>query len=326
MDTPLVSVIIVCHNDWPHLELAIESALCQSHQPVEVIVVDNGSTDATSIEVQSRYIDRLKYIRQANLGAAGGRNTGFAHATGEFIQLLDGDDFLAPNKLAIQVDAIRQRPEIDIVYGDFRTFRSTPDVPAPSLYDCDTEQWSDMKQLLMGRCPGPPILFLFRRGVIDRIGKQAEDLYYEDYEWWVRAAFAGCRFAKSPGAWAFYRRRNGQKSEHITRAALAELDVLRRARTYVQEEPYRSQLAEKLAKIEYAFGHYYLWRGERGRARQFFAQARSSAPSSVRLPQSKAVDWLTRLPMGGQAYALLRRLKRLPPPFAARFGTTPSAV
>lgn len=321
MDNPLVSVIIVCHNDWPHLELAVESALCQSHAAIEVILVDNGSTDATQDEIRRRYAQRVRYIRQPNLGAAGGRNTGFAHATGQFVQLLDGDDLLAPNKIAVQVAYLQNHPGVDIVYGDFRTFRSTPDVPAASLYDCDTADWPDMKELLMGRCPGPPILFLFRRTVVDRIGKQAEDLYYEDYEWWVRAAFAGCRFAKTPGAWAFYRRRSGQKSEHISRAALAELDVLRRARTYVAEEPYRSQLAEKLAKLEYAFGHYYLWRGDRVRARTFLSEARASAPPNMRLSQSKAVDWLTRLPLGSRAYAVLRRLKRLPPPFAARFGT-----
>lgn len=317
MDDPLVSIIIVCHNDWPHLELAIESALCQSHQAVEVIVVDNGSTDATEREVTSRYSGRVQYVRQANLGAAGGRNTGFTHAKGEFIQLLDGDDFLAPNKVAIQVAHLRRNPEIDIVYGDFRTFRSTPDVPAKSLYDCDSAEWPDMKLLLMGRCPGPPIMFLFRRSVIDRTGKQAEDLYYEDYEWWVRAAFAGCRFARTPGAWAFYRRRNGQKSEKMTHAALAELEVLRRARTYVAEEPYRTRLAEKLAKLEYAFGHYYLWTGDRTKARRFLAAAARSAPESQAIAKSGIVDSLARLPLGGWMYAVLRRLKRLPPPFSA---------
>jgi GT2 family glycosyltransferase len=158
---------------------------------------------------------------------------------------------------------------------------------------------------------------LFRRSVIDRAGPQAEDLYYEDYEWWVRAAFAGCRFARTPGAWAFYRRRKGQKSEKMTHAALAELEVLRRARTYVREEPYRSRLAEKLARLEYAFSHYYLWNGDRGSARDFLCQAKRSAPPAVQFAQYRLIDLLCRLPMGGALYAGLRTLKRLPPPFAA---------
>ena len=138
MAKPLVSVVIVCHNDWPHLELAIESALCQSHQPIEVIVVDNDSSDDTEREIRSRFMDRVRYIRQANVGAAGGRNAGFAVAQGKYIQILDGDDVLAPNKIAIHVEHLERQPDIDIVYGDFRTFRSTPDVPADSLFDIDT--------------------------------------------------------------------------------------------------------------------------------------------------------------------------------------------
>ena len=240
MNKPLVSVVIVCHNDWPHLELAIESALCQSHQPVEVIVIDNASTDETETEIRTRYLDRVRYVRQGNRGAAGGRNAGFALAQGKYIQILDGDDVLAPNKIAVQAAYLEQHPEIDIAYGDFRTFRSTPDVPADSLFDIDTDDYPDMRKLLLGRCPGPPIIFFFRRSVIDRVGLQSENMYYEDYEYWIRCAFAGCQFARTPGAWAFYRRRYGQKSEKLIRAALAELDVLRLARRTCTKSPTRS--------------------------------------------------------------------------------------
>jgi glycosyltransferase involved in cell wall biosynthesis len=316
MNQPLVSVVIVCHNDWPHLELAIESALCQSHPAVEVIVVDNASADQTESEIRSRYIDRVRYVRQGPMGAAGGRNAGFALARGKYIQILDGDDMLAPNKIAVQVAYLEANPDIDIAYGDFRTFRSTPDVPADSLVDIDTEDYPDMKKLLMGRCPGPPIIFLFRRTVVDRAGWQSNDIYYEDYEYWIRCAFANCRFARTPGAWVFYRRRYGQKSEHLNRAALAELEVLRRARTYVVEEPYKKQLAEKISRLEYAFAHYYLWTGDLTNARQFLAAALQSAPPHLRFSQSRVVGWLSKLSIGPVVYGLIRRMRRLPPPFA----------
>jgi len=327
MAKPLVSVVIVCHNDWPHLELAIESALCQSHQPIEVIVVDNDSSDDTEREIRSRFMDRVRYIKQANVGAAGGRNAGFAAAQGQYIQLLDGDDVLAPNKIAIHVEHLERHPEIDIAYGEFRTFRSTPDVPADSLFDIDTGDYPDMKQLLLGRCPGPPIIFMFRKSVVDRVGLQAEDVFYEDYEYWIRCAFAGCQFARTPGAWAFYRRRFGQKSEKMIRAALAELDVLRRARTYVHEEPYRKQLAEKVSRLEYAFAHYYLWSGDLANAQKFLRAALESAPPHLRFAQSKVVGWLSRISFGPTLYGVFRRMRRLPPPFSTTFGATkPSAA
>src|SRR6266496_4957976 len=120
----LVSVVIVAHDNWPDLELALESALNQSYPAVEVILVDNGSTDATQTEIAARYQSRLRYMRQSNLHDAAGYNRGVAKALGEFIQLLDGDDFIAPNKIEKQVEALLQNPEADIAYGDVRQFQS----------------------------------------------------------------------------------------------------------------------------------------------------------------------------------------------------------
>src|SRR5258706_6658209 len=96
----LVSVVICTYNNWPDVEMTIESALHQSYQPIEVIVVDNSSTDATHEEVPRRFGHRVRYIRQPNKGwYASQNNLGFAVACGELIQFVDGDDVLAPNKI-----------------------------------------------------------------------------------------------------------------------------------------------------------------------------------------------------------------------------------
>jgi len=87
-----VSVIITAWNNWPDLDMAIASALCQSVPPHEVIVVDNSSTDATEEEVQRRYGSRVRYFRQPNRECAGAHNAGFSLASGEFVQFLAGDD------------------------------------------------------------------------------------------------------------------------------------------------------------------------------------------------------------------------------------------
>src|SRR5579859_2411960 len=109
-----VSVVICAWNNWPDLEMTIESALHQSHQPLEVIVVDNSSTDATHQEVPSRFGQRVRYIRQPNKECAGAYNTGFAVARGEYIQFVDGDDVLAPNKIEKEMEVFRANPELDI--------------------------------------------------------------------------------------------------------------------------------------------------------------------------------------------------------------------
>src|SRR5262245_41810676 len=103
----LVSIIVVGYNNWPDLELAIQSALCQSYRPIEVIVIDNSSTDDTSKEVPRRFSDRICYLRQENRGDAGAYNRGIREAKGEFLQFLDGDDVLTPYKIEKQMEIMR---------------------------------------------------------------------------------------------------------------------------------------------------------------------------------------------------------------------------
>ncbi|MGL5094329.1 MAG: glycosyltransferase [Planctomycetia bacterium] len=315
---PTVSVVVVCYNDWPDVELAVESALNQSHEAVEVIVVDNGSTDATAELLPARFGDRIRYVRQDNRGAAGGRNTGLALCTGDYIQFLDGDDVLAPNKFAKQVDFLEVHPEFDGAYGSFRCFRSTPDVPSVSLFDIDPPRVADgdlRRMLLVDGCP-PPICFLFRRSVYERIGAQDESVRRaEDYEYWLRAAFAGCLFAPTPESLSFYRRRVGQKSQHRVTMARGELTVLQRASRYVVEEPYRGLLQQRRMRLRYLLSHHYLWTGNQRRARGSLALAKRLAPENFPHDARGVTATLSRIPGGASVYQLARRLRRLAPPF-----------
>ena len=129
----LVSIAIVAHNNWPDLELAIESALNQSWKSTEVIVIDNESTDGTEAGILHRFEGRIRYVRQRNTLDGGGYNRGLAESNGDFIQLLDGDDFIAPNKVARQIEVFRARREADIVYGETRQFQGVAGRPACCL-------------------------------------------------------------------------------------------------------------------------------------------------------------------------------------------------
>jgi glycosyltransferase involved in cell wall biosynthesis len=106
-----VSVVIPTYNRAASLPTAVESALRQTHVPLEVLVVDDGSTDDTA-EVCRAFPPPVRYIRQDNGGCAAARNTGIAHARGEFIALLDSDDVWEPTKLEVQLDVHRAHPEI----------------------------------------------------------------------------------------------------------------------------------------------------------------------------------------------------------------------
>ena len=113
--SPLVSVIIPFFNQAHFLRLAIESVLQQTYRHLELVVVDDGSTD-NALEVAASY-PGVKLIRQSNQGVSAARNAGFRASTGEFVVFLDADDLLLPEALRIGVDALRADTEAAFVYG-----------------------------------------------------------------------------------------------------------------------------------------------------------------------------------------------------------------
>ena len=254
----VVSIIIVAYNNWPDLELAIQSALNQSYKRIEVIVVDNSSTDQTAQLVPQLFAGRVRYLRQANTGEGGGRNAGYEIANGEFIQFLDGDDFLAPDKVEKQVAVLTAAPEIDIVYGNVRQFQTNAG-PAVSK-DYDTGDYPDiLATLLSPEGNGAGLVthgMIFRRTALDRVGPWSENepvshgsviTNMADQDYWLRAAWAGCRFRYCPDSWCFQRKRTGQLSAN-SRAVLNGMEqVLTRAHGYITREPYRTAVSLRLS-------------------------------------------------------------------------------
>src|SRR4051812_32277957 len=112
-----VSIIIPTFNRAEWLPATIASALAQDYSDVEVVVVDDGSTDSTSA-LLDRYGDRIVRLRQPNRGTSAARNAGLACATGEMIVFLDSDDVMLPQQLRLQTELLRDHPEVDLVYGN----------------------------------------------------------------------------------------------------------------------------------------------------------------------------------------------------------------
>lgn len=111
---PRVSVIVPTYNRASFISAAIDSALSQGYENLEIVVVDDGSTDHTQ-QVLSAYEGQVRYIYQENQGEAVARNTGIAASSGEFIAFLDSDDIWLPNKLTKQVNFLMNHPEIGMV-------------------------------------------------------------------------------------------------------------------------------------------------------------------------------------------------------------------
>jgi len=122
INKPTVSVIIPTYNNATYLADAIESVMAQTFRDIEIIVIDDGSTDQTD-QVMSTYANRVVFIRQANHGPSAARNRGIAEAQGKYLAFLDSDDLYLPDKISLQVSFLEAHPEIDLVYSDGVRFK-----------------------------------------------------------------------------------------------------------------------------------------------------------------------------------------------------------
>jgi hypothetical protein len=247
----LVSVVICAWNNWPDLEMTIESALNQSYQPIEVIVVDNSSTDQTQQEVPARFGHRLQYVRQPNRRDAGAYNTGFSLAKGEFIQFVDGDDVLSPIKIQKQMDIFLANPAADIVYGDARMFQTLSG--DASWIDPSTREEKDIWDTLISSHVGISALgTLWHRRSLETVGLWDETLYVADLDYMLRSGWAGCKFVHSPGGpMGFARVRPGQMTADTGAIDRGLEAVWNKALGYVTQEPYRGRIATELARIRF---------------------------------------------------------------------------
>jgi glycosyltransferase involved in cell wall biosynthesis len=227
---PLVSVIIPAYNYGRFIGDALDSLQSQTLSDWECFVVDDGSTDNTGDIVceRIRRDGRIYYLRHKNAGLSASRNAGLLPARGEYVQFLDADDLLEPDKLRAQVDFLERDDGSDIVYGPARYFRDGhPNERRFSLFDPD-EPWMpetsgegrELLQPLIRRCLWPVNAPLIRREIFKEVGEFNTSLCrYEDWEFWIRCAVAGCRFdfLDAPNVTALIRVHRASISQNTSR-------------------------------------------------------------------------------------------------------------
>lgn len=228
---PTVSVIMPAYNVERYLSEAIDSVLAQTYADFELVIVDDGSTDssrAIAEHYRAEHPDRIVVVSQENRGLAGARNTALGVASGRVFALLDSDDGWAPTFLERQMRVLEAHEDVAIVSGnainrggaeDGRPARAVPDPrPAPDLL---TILRDDMAVFIMS---------VFRREVVDRVGGFDEEFRTnEDYDFWIRAAFAGFKFLRNPEPLGFYRRHANSLSASDVRMLAGILRVYRKA-------------------------------------------------------------------------------------------------
>jgi len=200
MGTPLVSVVIPCFNAEKYLRDAIVCALAQTYQPVEVIVVDDGSTDG-SLETAQSFGSRIRLISRSHQGAPAARNCGIEAASGEYIQLLDADDLLDPGKLE------HHRPFIERGDGglSFCDGRATCETGRDFLYDASLNPGDDAVCYVLANSL-PTVSPVYRKRALLQVHGFREDLpCAQEFDLHLRMACAGIPFMHMPGK--FYTQR-----------------------------------------------------------------------------------------------------------------------
>lgn len=188
---PKVSVIIPTYNHAKYVGRAIDSVLVQTYKNYEIIVVDDGSTDNTKA-VLKPYMDKIKYIYQENKGLSSARNTGIRASKGEYLQFLDADDELLPQKFEIQVNILETHPEIDVIACEWIRVDENGNI-LPGEGKCAKSTFS-FKDLVLGN-PFIVHILLLRRKCFNLAGLFDESLnVYEDWDMWLRIAAKGYRF------------------------------------------------------------------------------------------------------------------------------------
>lgn len=199
---PLVSVIIPVYNGERYLGEALASVLAQTYQPLDIIVVNDGSTDG-SAEIIAAYRSTMRGVHQPNQGTAAARNHGVRLAQADYLAFLDQDDVWASDKLAVQMDALLTDPSLDMVFGQVQPFFSP---------EWDAAEASGL------HCADAPVngylpsAMLVRRTAFQRVGDFATGWQVGEWaQWFTRAYDLGLTTRMVPQLVAWRRIHAGNK-------------------------------------------------------------------------------------------------------------------
>lgn len=180
----LVSTIIPVYNRSAMLHEAVASVLAQTWRPIEIIIVDDGSTDDTVKTAQALMLQHpeiIQVLRQQNAGPGTARQAGFKLARGEFIQFLDSDDLLLPNKFEWQVNGLRADVEAGISYGKTYTEESGVRLSGPAQHT--GEKHKKLFPALLQEPLWPTLTPLYRHALLKKIGPWPVRKNLEDWEY-----------------------------------------------------------------------------------------------------------------------------------------------
>ena len=229
---PIVSIVIPCYNDGAYLQQAIDSCLAQTYEALEILVVNDGSTDRATKAVLGRLSEpNIKVLHTNHLGPAQARNAAIAQSSGRYILPLDADDWIDPEYVAQAVSVLDQQPEVGIVYCHAELFgeKSGP----WSLPDFSLEHF------LTDNCIF--IASMFRKEDWQLVGGFSQEFKHglEDYDFWLSLIERGRAVHQFSQVWFHYRikpvSRSTQMNHHVTHMVDTYALLYQRHRAFYQQ-------------------------------------------------------------------------------------------
>lgn len=284
--TPLVSVIIPTYNHARFVVQAVESALAQRYTPVEIIVVDDGSTDET-VQVLEPLAGRIQLVQQTNAGVAAARNHGFALAQGTYLTFLDADDLFLPEKLARDVALLEDDPAAGVAYCSW--FYVAEDGEQVLGEWRPQKNGHLLEDLLLRRFHCVPGAATIRRVALEQVGLfDVNCPAAADTDLWVRLAYGGYTFTAVDEPLFLYRTVPGSMSQQIARQ---EHDEFVRLDNFFATSDLRPEVhalqAQAYAILYYEYAAKYFNLGEIEKGQEYLRQAILRCP-----PLAEDEDWL----------------------------------
>ncbi len=277
-DPALISVVMPCHNAAPHVEEAIASVLRQTYPQIELIVVNDGSTDGSTDIVErlaAAHPGRITVLHQTNSGPYAARNRGLAQAHGNFVAFLDADDTWHPDALK-QLHAALTDTLADVAYCGWQNVGEAASNTQPYIPPNYAE--ADATALFLHACPWPINGVLLRRQLVDTLRGFSERLPTAmDYDLWLRMLALQPTVVRVPEVLAFYRR-YPRGDAHIPRWRQV-FDAITVREDFVRRHPEqvahlgRSERDARVYGSLLAEAYRCHWRRDTGSARRLFRRA-----------------------------------------------------
>jgi glycosyltransferase involved in cell wall biosynthesis len=228
-----VDIVIPCYNGARYLPRAVDSALAQTYRPLRILVVDDGSTDATPAVVNS-FGGRVAYRHKENGGQASARNAGAADTHGDYLCFLDADDIMLPDMIGDLVQHLDASPQVDLCHCLTLAF-SRDDLTHPYAENWRPQcSWPSYLDPLSAICAIHASSALIRRRAYDRVGGFPESRAIqgcEDWLFWLQLVLGGGRPEFVPHLGLLYRQHRQASSSSEQGVALRESRLMREAAT-----------------------------------------------------------------------------------------------